>query len=518
MIHVPRWKILLVTAISLLSVLYCVPTFLDKGTREWIKTSVPSWVPAHSIRLGLDLQGGSHLLLEVDTDSVVRQRAEDVVNSVRTEARKEGIAYTALSTVPNGMKMTLKDASQSEAARKLIRKQDPGLVVNNTNDNGVEAVFDERGLKEIRDQTVERSIEIVNRRVNATGTLEPIIQRQGDNRILVQLPGVEDPERVKQLLGKTAKLTFHMVDMEGGGGADVRMVPSHDSRQNVVPIKRRAMMTGDMLTNAQPSFAEGKPVVSFTLNSVGAKKFCEITRANVNKLFAIVLDNEVVTNANINEPICGGSAQISGRFTVEETSDLALLLRAGALPTTLTVVEERSVGPTLGSDSVKAGAIASVAAFGLIMALMIICYGLFGMFASVALFINMTLTLGVMTTIGATLTLPGIAGLVLTIGTAVDANVLIFERIKEEIRAGRSVIAAIDTGYQKAMSSIIDSNLTSLISGLILYTVGTGPIKGFAVTMSIGILTSLFSAIMLTRVMLLVWLKRTRAKTLPIMS
>jgi preprotein translocase subunit SecD len=259
-------------------------------------------------------------------------------------------------------------------------------------------------------------------------------------------------------------------------------------------------------------------VVSFTLNSIGAKKFCEITRANVNKLFAIVLDNEVVTNANINEPICGGSAQISGRFTVEETSDLALLLRAGALPTTLTVVEERSVGPTLGSDSVKAGAIASVAAFGLIMALMIVCYGLFGMFASVALFINMTLTLGVMTMIGATLTLPGIAGLVLTIGTAVDANVLIFERIKEEIRAGRSVIAAIDTGYQKAMSSIIDSNLTSLISGLILYTVGTGPIKGFAVTMSIGILTSLFSAIMLTRVMLLVWLKRTRAKTLPIMS
>lgn len=516
MTYVPRWKIILVTAISLLSVLYCVPTFIEKGTRESVQAVLPDWVPAKAIRLGLDLQGGSHLLLEVDTESVVKQRTEDIVNSARAELRKETIAYSAIGAIPGGVKLTLKDLSRQEDARKIIRRQDSDLVVNSVSDTVIEGVFDERGLKQIRDQTVERSIEIVNRRVNATGTQEPIIQRQGENRILVQLPGVEDPERVKQLLGKTAKLTFHMVDMERGGGADVRMVPSHGNRQEIVPIKRRAMMTGDMLTNAQPSFSEGRPVVSFTLNSIGAKKFCEITRANVNKLFAIVLDNEVVTNANINEPICGGNAQISGRFTVEETSDLALLLRAGALPTTLTVVEERSVGPTLGSDSIRAGGIASVVAFALIVVLMIICYGLFGLFASVALFINMALTLGVMTMIGATLTLPGIAGLVLTIGTSVDANVLIFERIKEEIRAGRSVIAAIDNGYQRAMASIIDSNLTSMIAGMILYVVGTGPIKGFAVTMSIGILTSLFSAIMLTRVMLLVWLKRTRAKTLPI--
>ena len=285
-----------------------------------------------------------------------------------------------------------------------------------------------------------------------------------------------------------------------------------------MPIKRREIMTGDMLVDARPAFQDGAPIVSFRLNSVGAQRFCDVTRNNVDKPFAVVLDNEVITAPNINEPICGGAAQISGRFTVEESSDLSLLLRAGALPTTLTVVEERSVGPTLGSNSIKAGTIASVVAFALIMVLMLVCYGLFGVFASVALFINLTLTMAVMTMIGATLTLPGIAGMVLTIGTAVDANVLIFERIKEEIRAGRSVIAAIDAGYQRAMTSIIDSNLTSLIAGLILFSVGTGPIKGFAVTMSIGILTSLFSAIMLTRVMLLVWLKRTKAKTLPIMS
>lgn len=518
MTYVPKWKIFLITAISLLSILYCVPTFLDKDTRQWLTENSPSWLPAHAIRLGLDLQGGSHLLLEVDTDSVVKQRTEDMVNAARPELRKDKIGYSAIGIIPNGIKVTLTDASQADAAQRILRRLDSGMIVSAKSDKVIEAVFDTPALKETRDQTIARSIEIVNRRVNATGTLEPIIQRQGENRILVQLPGVEDPERVKQLLGKTAKLTFHLVDLTGAGGADSRSLPMRDSPGQDMPIKRRAIMTGDMLVDARPAFQDGSPIVSFRLNSVGAQRFCDVTRANVDKPFAVVLDNEIITAPNINEPICGGAAQISGRFTVQESSDLALLLRAGALPTTLTVVEERSVGPTLGSDSIRAGAIASVVAFALILALMVFCYGLFGFFASVALFINMTLTLAVMTMIGATLTLPGIAGLVLTIGTAVDANVLIFERIKEEIRAGRSAIAAIDAGYQRAMTSIIDSNLTSLISGLILYTVGTGPIKGFAVTMSIGIMTSLFSAIMLTRVMLLVWLRRTRAKTLPIMA
>lgn len=515
MIYVPQWKVLLVVTISLLSILYCVPTFLDTSTREWLKSHSPAWVPTHAIRLGLDLQGGSHLLLEADTDSVIKQRGDDLVTSLRTDLRKAKIAFGSIGGVPNGVKVTLNDAAQRSEAQRIMRNLDPGLVVT-SNDAVIQGVFDERALKDIRDQTIERSIEIVNRRIDATGTQEPIIQRQGDVRILVQLPGVEDPERIKELLGTTAKLTFHLVDIDGAGGADSRTVQMREPKGQAISIKRRVIMSGDMLVDARPAFQDGNPIVSFRLNSVGAQRFCDVTRNNVDKPFAVVLDNEVITAPNINEAICGGSAQISGRFTTAESADLALLLRAGALPTTLRVVEERSVGPTLGADSVRAGAIASVVAFGLILALMVVCYGLFGLFASIALFINMTLTLGVMTMIGATLTLPGIAGLVLTIGTAVDANVLIFERIKEEVRAGRSVIAAIDSGYQRAMSSIIDSNLTSLISGLILFTVGTGPIKGFAVTMSIGILTSLFSAIMLTRVMLLVWLKHTRAKTLPI--
>jgi preprotein translocase subunit SecD len=515
MIYVPQWKIILVVAISLLSVLYTTPTFLNASTREWLQAATPAWFPAHAIRLGLDLQGGSHLLLEADTDSVLKQRSDDLVTALRTDLRKAKIAYTAIGAVPNGVKVTLADAAQRQEAQRIMRNLDPGLVVSSDN-TVIEGAFDERAIKDIRDQTIERSIEIVNRRIDATGTQEPIIQRQGDVRILVQLPGVEDPERVKELLGTTAKLTFHLVDLDGTGGTDSRTVQMREPKGQTISIKRRVIMSGDMLVDARPAFQDGNPIVSFRLNSVGAQRFCAVTRENVDKPFAVVLDNEVITAPNINEAICGGSAQISGRFTTEESANLALLLRAGALPTTLTVVEERSVGPTLGADSVKAGAIASVVAFALILVLMIVCYGLFGVFAAIALFINMTLTLGVMTMIGATLTLPGIAGLVLTIGTAVDANVLIFERIKEEIRSGRSVISAIDSGYKRAMSSIMDSNLTSLIAGLILFTVGTGPIKGFAVTMSIGILTSLFSAIMLTRIMLLVWLKKTRAKTLPI--
>ncbi len=516
MIHVPRWKILLTVLVSLISIAYCVPTVLDAQSQAWLKANLPSWMPSQSVRLGLDLQGGSHLLLEADVDAVIKQTAEDLVTSLRTELRDEKIAFTSIAAIPNGLKVTVTNADQASDAQSQMRKLDSGLVTTVTGST-VEGVYDERALKTLRDQTISRSIEIVNRRLNGSGTTEPIIQREGDDRIMVQLPGVENPERVKQLLGKTAKLTFHLVD-DGADSADSRMVPMREDRTRMIPIKRRAIMTGDMLVDARPAFQDGAPIVSFRLNSVGAQRFCDVTRNNVEKPFAVVLDNEIITAPNINEPICGGAAQISGRFTVQESSDLALLLRAGALPTTLTVVEERSVGPTLGSDSIKAGTIASIVAFGLIMVLMLICYGLFGAFASIALFINMTLTMAVMTMIGATLTLPGIAGMVLTIGTAVDANVLIFERIKEEIRAGRSVIAAIDSGYQRAMSSIIDSNLTSLIAGLILFSVGTGPIKGFAVTMSIGILTSLFSAIMLTRVMLIVWLKRTKAKTLPIMS
>jgi len=464
--------------------------------------------------LGLDLQGGSHLLLQADIAGVVKQRTEDIVSSARGELRKENIPYQSIAPVENGVKLVLESEDDASAAGKILRRSDENLVIE-AEGVVVQGVFDEKGLKHIADQTMGQSIEIVSRRVNETGTKEPIIQRQGDDRILVQLPGMDNPERIKQLLGKTAKLTFHLVSMTGEG-AGVRTLPMHNEPGQTLPINRRPLLTGDMLTNAQPTFQDGAPIVSFKLNALGARKFCDVTRENVEKPFAVVLDGEIITAPRINEAICGGSAVISGSFSVQEASDLALLLRAGALPTTLTIVEERTVGPSLGSDSVEAGKIATLVAFLLIITYMMVSYNLFGVFASVALFVNMALIIALLSMLQATLTLPGIAGIVLTMGMAVDANVLIFERIREEIRAGRSILSAMDTGYEKAMASIIDANLTTLIAGIILYAVGTGPIKGFSVTLSIGIVTSMFSAIMLTRLMLVVWLRARKPKSLPI--
>jgi preprotein translocase subunit SecD len=516
MVHFARWKIWLISAISVLSLLCAVPSFVDEKTQDQIRKIVPSFIPASSVNLGLDLKGGSHLLLEADIQTVVKQKLDDLQSAVRLEIGKQKIESVTISSIEQGIKLNGAGViTNASSIQSIIRNIQPNMSFTNK-DGVIEALLDERGIKDIRDQTMAQSIEIVSRRVNETGTREPVIQRQGEDRILVQLPGLDNPERIKELLGKTAKLTFHLVDLDGVAGADSRTLPLKGEAGQTIPIQRRIIMSGDMLDNAQPSFQDGMPVVSFRLNAIGARRFCDVTTKNVDKPFAVVLDNEVITAPRINEPICGGSAVISGTFTVEESSDLAVLLRAGALPTSLTVMEERSVGPTLGSDSIEAGAIAAMVSLGLIIALMVICYGLFGWFASAALLINLAMTITVMSMIDATLTLPGIAGLVLTIGTTVDANVLIFERMKEEMRSGRTLISAIDAGYRQAMSSIIDSNLTALISGAILYIIGTGPIKGFAVTLTIGILTSLFSAIMLTRMMLVLWLKYSKSKTLPI--
>ncbi len=514
MIHISRWKTILIILVSILSILYTAPSFVSEKTQAWLQTHLPAGFPQHAVNLGLDLRGGSHLLLEADMDGVIKQKTEDMVTALRTDLRAQQIDYDTVAAIPNGIRLVLKSTDDAAKAKSSIRKTEDGIIVTQKG-NTLEGTFDDGALVRIRNQTLSQSMEIVERRVNETGTREPIIQRQGDTRILVQLPGVENPERIKELLGKTAKLTFHLVDLDGSS-SDSKALPMRDNPQQRINIKRRVIMSGDMLVQAQPSFQDGAPVVSFKLNAIGSRRFCEVTTQNINKPFAVVLDGEVITAPNINSAICGGQAIISGNFTVQESSDLSLLLRAGALPTTLTVIEERSVGPTLGSDSIHAGAIASLVAFAMIVVLMVVCYGQFGLFASVALVINMTLIFSIMVMIGATLTLPGIAGLVLTLGSAVDANVLIFERMKEEVRAGRSVISAIDSGYRHAMSSIIDSNVTALISGLILYSIGTGPIKGFAATLSIGIVTSLFSAILLTRLMLIVWLKNNKTKALPL--
>lgn len=521
MIHIARWKIISVLIVCVLAFLYTMPNLAGADTRQWLSANMPSWLPNKTINLGLDLQGGAHLLLEVDVDTVLKERADDILQTARPDLRKEKVAYSRITTIPLGMRIQLRDEADSDKTRRILRNVDNDLsIIVSEDKKTIEAKMTDMAVKEITDQVIDQSIEIVRRRVDETGTREPTIQRQGDQRIIVQLPGVENPEYIKEILGQTAKLSFHLVDtstrgnMRSGGG--IMRLPMAENPAEEISIERRPMLTGDMLVNAQPSFQQGMPVVSFRLNGIGTRKFCEVTKKHTNDPFAIVLDREVVSAPNINEPICGGSAVISGSFTVEEVNNLALLLRAGALPAPLRVMEERTVGPSLGADSVEAGKIASLVGFAMIIIFMGASYGLFGMYANVALIVNVALLFALLSVLQATLTLPGIAGIVLTVGMAVDANVLIFERIREELRQGRSVMSAIDVGYGRAMSTIIDSNLTTLIAALILFSFGTGPIKGFAVTLGLGIMTSFFSAIMVTRLMVVTWLLRKKPATLTI--
>jgi protein-export membrane protein SecD len=380
-----------------------------------------------------------------------------------------------------------------------------------------------------RRQAVEQSIEIIRRRIDDTGTKEPTIQREGQDRILVQLPGVDNPEHVKALLGRTAKLTFQLVD---------ESVTVEDARRGRLPpgdeilageegrgkgsgaaayvVRKRVMVGGDTLTDAQATFQNNEPVVSFKFDGVGARRFGEATRENVGKRFAIVLDNKAISAPVIREPITGGSGIISGSFTVQSASDLALLLRAGALPAPITILEERTVGAELGADSIHAGAVASIVGVVLVVVFMFLFYGLFGIFADIALMFNLTLMLGALSLLGATLTLPGIAGIALTMGMAVDANVLIYERIREEVRGGRSMLSSLEAGFTRAFGTILDSHVTTLVAGLLLYFLGSGPIKGFAVTLSIGVLTSLFSAILVTRLQIVTWVRRLKPKEIPL--
>lgn len=510
MINIARWKIYLTLIVCVWGVLYAMPNVMGGWTQEHL----PSWMPTKTVNLGLDLRGGAHLLYEVDVDVVFRDRADLLVQDLRTALRKENIGYSRIGVIEQGVRITLREAAEAEQARKIIRDADSSLDVNTAEDGRtIEAVFNEMAVKEITDQTISQSIEIVRRRVDELGTTEPSIARQGDRRILLQVPGANAAD-LKRIVGKTAKLTFHLVRDGLSGG---RSLPYLDSPGQRLNVERRAMITGEMLAGAQPNFnSGGQAVVSFRLNNAGARRFCDVTRNNVNKPFAIVLDDEIISAPNIREPICGGQGQISGGFTVQSANDLALLLRAGALPAPLKVLEERSVGPSLGADSVEAGKIASVIGLILVLVFMLVAYGSFGLMADVALIINVALIFALLSILQATLTLPGIAGIVLTIGMAVDANVLIFERIREELAGGRSPMSAVDAGYSRAMATIIDSNLTTLIAAIILFSFGTGPIKGFAVTLGIGILTSFFAAIMITRVMVAAWMHYKKPTTLKV--
>ncbi|MCK6418367.1 MAG: protein translocase subunit SecD [Alphaproteobacteria bacterium] len=512
MIQIAPWKIAFIIFVCAWGVFYSLPNMLSADTQQWMKNNLPGWMPHRTVNLGLDLQGGAHLLYEVDVDQTVKERVEQLVQDARNALREAQIGYSRIGTMGDHLRVTLTDSGQAAEARAALRKIDSGLDLQTSEGNVLDGVLMPETIRHIHDQTLAHSIEIVRRRVDALGTTEPVIVRQGERRILIQAPGA-NAEDLKAIIGTTAKLTFHLVEDTPGAGRAFPLVEEPGQSMNV---QRRAMITGEMLETAQPSFQDGTPVISFRLDNVGARRFCDVTRENVGRPFAIVLDNEIISAPVIRDAICGGQGVISGNFTVQSANNLAMLLRAGALPAPMKVVEERTVGPTLGSDSVEAGKVACVMALVFVIALAVTVYGLFGVFASIGLMVNMILIMAVMSSLGATLTLPGIAGIVLTIGLAIDGNVLIYERIKEELRAGRGVLAAIDTGYTRALTTITDSNLAALIAALILFSFGTGPIKGFAVTMCVGVITSYFSALMFTRFLILNWLRWARPKTIKV--
>lgn len=530
MMRFPKWKNIAIAGVCLLAVYLCLPNIIKSPP-----SLIRSLLPENAVNLGLDLQGGSYLLLEVDFPSYIREQLDNVRNDVRDAFRGrkvdgKTVRYAGGLQIGNeDVSLTLEDSTMAEGVVQLLREQLPSTLSISRDNAHITIGYTKEEMERIRLNVLEQSVEIVRRRIDELGTKEPDIQRQGSNRIILQVPGLQNPEQLKRLLGKTAKLTFHLLDetapyvVDNPMGTPVppdamrlKLYNKHDKETSTLyhTVKRKIILSGDMLVHAQATYSEGTPVVTFRFNNLGAKKFGDVTKANVDKPFAIVLDNQVISAPVIREPILGGSGQISGNFSVEEANDLAILLRAGALPAPLHIAEERTVGPSLGADSIVAGKKAMVSGTLLVAMCMLLFYGLFGIFANIALLINIILIFAVLSFLSATLTLPGIAGIVLTVGMAVDANVLIFERIKEEIRLGKSPLAAIDHGFKHAFTTIFDANITTLIAAIILFNFGTGPIKGFAVTLSIGILTSMFSAITLTRFMVDIWVRKVRPSTL----
>jgi preprotein translocase subunit SecD len=523
MLQFPKWKIFLVLLVSIAGIVLAAPNMLPRSTTD----KLPSWL--QPVNLGLDLQGGSYLLLEVDGKYVVHEQLTTLVESVRTTLRKNHIRYLDLGVAGGtGVHVRIPDAADRDRARNALRKIDTDTVTEMADDGTVTLHYPQRVMAERLSQVVEQSLEIVRRRIDQLGTREPAIQREGTDRIVVQLPGVKDPGRVKELLGKTARLTFQMVDdsvtpaeAERGHlppGSELLPAANHEpGLPTVYVVRRRVDVGGGMLTNAQATFdSSGQAVVNFKFNAEGAKRFGDTTKENVGRLLAIVLDGKVISAPRINEAILGGSGQISGNFTIQQAKDLALLLRAGALPAPLSILEQRTVGPDLGADSIHAGEMASIIGLIAVVVFMGLVYGTLGLLADVALVLNLVLLLALLSLLGATLTLPGIAGIVLTMGMAVDANVLIYERIREEIRAGRTIVNGVHAGFERAFSTILDANVTTLVAALLLFQFGSGPIRGFGVTLALGLMSSMFTAIMVTRLLVSTWIRWRRPKTLPL--
>jgi preprotein translocase subunit SecD len=530
MLEFPRWKVTLLWLVVALGVLFSIPSLIG-GTEA--KQYWPKWAPQYKISLGLDLAGGSHLLLEADQRDAQKQRLQAMEDSVATELRHDPrIDVGDISTAGGRLSFLVRDPTQVDAAVERLRALTRPQGLTGQRDWDVQVMDSTRIVMSPTSEGTARALkdamgvarDVVRRRIDPGGTKEITVITEGGNRILVQVPGVEDPDALKKLIGQTARLEFKLVEL-GANPEDVQqgrappgsqVLPMADG-SGFMAVKRRVMVSGDQLTDANQGFdQDGRPDINIKFNSAGARRFGRVTQENVGKPFAIILDDKILSAPNINEPILGGQAQITGNFTVKSAHDLAVSLASGKLPVKLNVIEERTVGPDLGKDSIHKGAIASGVSVLLVIIFMLVTYGRFGVYANIALVVNAFLILGVMAMFNATLTLPGIAGFILTIGAAVDANVLINERIREEIRRGRRLIDAVETGYREAMRAIFDANVTHVISASIMAYFGSGPVRGFAVVLLIGVVTSVFTAVYFTRMLVALWIRRTRPRALHI--
>jgi len=533
MMTLSRWKVMLVVLAALFGVLFTVPNLLDPQQRS----SLPGFVPSKALNLGLDLQGGSYLLYSVDTQALRSERLTNLTEDVRKTLTDDQIVFSDLGVVNGALSVRITDPAKLTTAQNALRNAvgaplagvagGRDVTISTEPDQRLKVAFVPEAFDADASRAVEQSIEIIRRRIDQLGTREPNIVRQGKDRIVIEAAGESDPERLKAVVGQTAKLTFQMVD-EGASLQDAaagrvppgdELLASSDGYAPAYVVKKRAEVTGEMLVDAQPRFDQqtGRPVVSFRFNGQGARRFADISSQNIGRRFAIVLDRKVISAPVIQSAITGGSGQITGNFTEQTANDLAILLRAGALPTPLRVEEQRTVGAELGADAVRAGAISGIVGLAASAIFMVLMYGwLFGGISIIGLLVNGLMIVGFMSMTQATLTLPGIAGLILTLAVAVDANVLIYERMRDELRAGRSLIAAMDSGFSRAMATIMDANITHLLSAAILFVFGAGPVKGFAWTLSIGVFTTVFSAVLVTQILLAWWFRTRRPKTLPI--
>lgn len=529
MLRFATWKIVSILTMTALAFLIILPSLLGPGTREAISSYLPKWMPLKTIVLGLDLQGGSHIAYEVDAAAVLKNQVVGLRDDARRLLRDDKVSLSGgISEMAHGIQLRIPDPAERERILPKLRQLGAvggviggsGASTLNVTDNGdglVQVTITDASIQERIRHAADQSIEVIRRRIDQLGTTEPNIQREGNDRILVEVPGLKDPQRLKTIVGTTAELQFRLVADSGADPSSFDLLDQAD-QPGKLPVEKQIMVKGEDLTDASPGFDSRtqEPVVNFRFNIRGGQRFGQVTSENVGRPFAIVLDGKVISAPRILGPITGGSGQISGHFTVESANNLAILLRAGALPAKLTIVEERTVGPGLGQDSIDAGKRAAYVGAALVASYMLITYGTFGIFANIALLVHISFIFAGLVLLGATLTLPGIAGIVLTIGMAVDSNVLIYERIREENHMGRSIIASLDAGFKRAFATIVDSNVTMFVAAAILYFLGSGPVRGFAVSLGLGILTSIVTAVTMTQMMIAVWYQYARPKRLPI--